>query len=84
MTQWNDVFDNADELAAALDVHSALLARKFGDYSMAADIRMAAEALRDLADRIEIAAFKAEQLQKAVEDTQATAQALLAASARLQ
>jgi hypothetical protein len=47
---WNDIY-TADELAAALHVYSARLAREKGWYDIANDIRLAAECIRDLDDK---------------------------------
>lgn len=47
MPKWNDIY-TAEELAAALDVYSAKLAREKGWYEIAGDIRHAAECIRDL------------------------------------
>ncbi len=49
---WSDVF-TVDELAAVLDIHAARLAKRYGDYSLAADIVHAAQCIRELADRLD-------------------------------
>jgi hypothetical protein len=49
---WSDIY-TAEELAAALDVQAAKLARKHGYYEIAAELRHAAECIRDLAERNE-------------------------------
>ena len=50
--KWHDVF-SADELAAALDVHSLRLAKRYGDYSLAADVAHAAECIRDISEQLD-------------------------------
>lgn len=47
---WSDIY-TADELAAALDLQSAKLAKKHGYYDIAAELSHAAEAIRDLAEQ---------------------------------
>jgi len=47
---WNDIF-TAEELAAALDVYAARLAKEKGWYEISQDISHAAACIRDLDDR---------------------------------
>ena len=47
MPKWNDIY-SAEELASALDVYAAKLAREKGWYEISNDIRHAADCIRDL------------------------------------
>ncbi len=47
---WSDIY-TPEELAAALDVQAAKLAKKHGYYEIAAEISAAAECIRDLAEQ---------------------------------
>jgi nucleotide-binding universal stress UspA family protein len=49
---WSDIY-TAEELAAALDLQAAKLARKHGYYEISAELSHAAECIRDLAERNE-------------------------------
>lgn len=74
--QWNDIFTPL-ELAAAIDLHAYKIARMAGWYEAAQDLHHAAECIRDLGDRIEMCASKAEDLQETVERIQRKARAAL-------
>lgn len=47
---WSDIY-SPDEWADVLDAQSALLAKRFGDYSVASDLMFAASCIRDLAQQ---------------------------------
>ncbi len=72
--RWNDLF-NVDELAAALRVHANHVAKLTGWYDKAQDILHAADCIEDLADKLDMCAGKAEELQATVEQIQRRAKA---------
>jgi len=47
---WSDIF-TPEELATVLELQGARLAKQFGDYSLAADIKCAADCIRELAEQ---------------------------------
>jgi hypothetical protein len=47
---WSDLF-TPEELATVLELQGARLAKQFGDYSLAADIKCAADCIRELAEK---------------------------------
>lgn len=49
---WSDVY-TPEELAAALDFAAARVAKMQGAYHLAAELKAAAECIRDLAERAE-------------------------------
>ena len=47
---WSDIY-TAEELAAAVELDAAKLAKRHGYYEIAAELGMAADALRELSER---------------------------------
>ena len=63
--EWHDLF-TVDELAAAVDLHAAQFAKKYGAYDIAAELRMAAQCIRDLNEQREDLAVAGATLVKQV------------------
>jgi hypothetical protein len=80
--EWHDLH-TAEELAAAIDYHGLQIAKRYGAYDIANEIRLGAECIRDLNDRLEMAIAMTERLQGIVEQTQRKAEAALASFAEL-
>jgi hypothetical protein len=80
--EWHDLH-SSEELAAALDYHGVQIAKRYGAYDIANEIRLGAECIRDLSDRLEMAIALTERLQVNIEKVQRKAEAALASFAEL-
>ena len=73
---------NVNEALKALDLHKARAA-KAGNYGLHADLVKIAELIEDLADKVELAARKAENLYAGVLETERVAKAAIESLSRL-
>jgi hypothetical protein len=80
--EWHDLH-TAEELAAALDYHAVQIAKRYGAYDIANEIKLAADCIRDQNDRLEMAIALTERLQVNIEKVQRKAEAALASFAEL-
>jgi hypothetical protein len=79
---WDDLH-TADEWADVLDEIAEKLALRYGDYGRNSQIRLAAQCLRDLSERVAMAAEKADELASQVATIQMKARAALESLSKL-
>lgn len=80
--EWHDLY-TAEELAAAVELHAAQFAKKYGAYDVAAELRQAAACIRDLSERCELGAAAAARLQDQVAAIERRARASLESLSKL-
>lgn len=80
--QWSDLH-TAEEWAGVLDEIAMRMANRYGDYNTHSQLCFAAECLREIAERCEMAAGKAEELQETVAQVQMKVRAALETFSKL-
>ena len=79
---WSDLY-TPEQWAVILETQAELLAKQRGEYSVAADLRHAAACIRDLSDKVDEAARKAENLMAGINEAHIKARAALETLSRL-